>query len=151
MRRWIVAVGLSLLAGRASEAQSADQRAVGEVVRDFHAALARGDSAAALRLLAPDAVILEAGGLESRTQYREHHLPGDLAFAQAVPSERAVPTIVVVGNAAWVVGTSRTTGTFRDRAVNSVGAELVVLSRESEGWMIRAVHWSSRAGRSGGS
>ena len=140
-------VALMLAVGAPLSAQNADERAVDETVRAFHAALAAGDSAAALRLLAPDAVILEAGGLETRAQYREHHLPGDLAYAKAVPSERARATIVVSGDVAWVVGTSRTTGTYRDRPVNSMGAELVVLSRGPSGWMIRAVHWSSRAVR----
>lgn len=142
-----IVVALMLAVGAPLTAQSADERAVDETVRAFHAALAAGDSAAALRLLAPDAVILEAGGLETRKQYREHHLPGDLAYAKAVPSERARATIVVSGDVAWVVGTSRTTGTYRDRPVNSTGAELVVLSRGPSGWMIRAVHWSSRAVR----
>lgn len=127
--------------------QGAEERAVEETVRAFHAALAAGDSVAALRLLAPDAVILEAGGLETRAQYREHHLPGDLAYAKAVPSDRARPTIVVSGDVAWVVGTSRTTGIYRERPVNSTGAELMVLSRGPSGWVIRAVHWSSRAVR----
>jgi hypothetical protein len=38
-------------------------------------------------------------------------------------------------------------GEFRARAVNSVGAELAVLTRAGDGWRIRAIHWSSRARR----
>ena len=141
-------LALALLAGSSqvqAQAPSPDQQAVLGAVRAFHEALVRGDSSAALRLLAPDALILEAGGLETRADYRGHHLPGDIAFAQAVPSQRAEPTVMVSGDVAWVVWTSRTTGTFRDRAINSAGAELVVLSRAPEGWQIRAIHWSSRA------
>jgi ketosteroid isomerase-like protein len=150
MRATLATIGFLLLSTISVpvSAQSADERAVEETVRAFHAALAAGDSAAVVRLLAPDALILEAGGLETRAQYREHHLPGDLAYAKAVPSERARPTIVVSGDVAWVVGTSRTTGTYRERPVNSTGAELMVLSRGPSGWVIRAVHWSSRAVRS---
>ena len=44
-------------------------------------------------------------------------------------------------------GTSRTTGTYRERAINSAGAELMVLSRTADGWNIRAIHWSSRSVR----
>lgn len=125
-------------------AQTGDQAAVAATVQAFHEALARGDSAAVLRLLAPDALILESGGLETKDDYRGHHLPGDIAFARAVPSDRKAPTVVVAGDVAWVVGTSRTTGTFRDRTINSAGAELVVLTRAPDGWVIRAIHWSSR-------
>ncbi|MEO6068261.1 MAG: nuclear transport factor 2 family protein [Gemmatimonadota bacterium] len=125
-------------------AQSPEQRAVVAIVEAFHDALGRGDSTAALRLLAPGALILEAGGLESRDEYRAHHLPGDIAFARSVSSRRDEPEVIVAGDVAWVVGTSRSSGMFGDRAVNSANAELVVLSRSGEGWRIRAIHWSSR-------
>lgn len=125
-------------------AQSPEQRAVVAIVEAFHDALGRGDSTAALRLLAPGALILEAGGLESRDEYRAHHLPGDIAYARSVSSQRDEPEVIVAGDVAWVVGTSRSSGMFRDRAVNSANAELVVLSRNGEGWRIRAIHWSSR-------
>jgi hypothetical protein len=57
---------------------------VARTVEQYHRALAAGDSTAALTLLAPDAVILESGGVETRDEYRGHHLPGDVAFARAV-------------------------------------------------------------------
>src|ERR671932_192849 len=50
-------------------------------------------------------------------------LPADIAFARAVRSWRHVERVSIVGDAAWVVSTSRARGTFEGRAVNSVGAE----------------------------
>ena len=137
---------LALLAGTPASAQTptADQQAVLATVKAFHTALAQGDSLAALRLLADDVTILESGGIEARSEYRSHHLPADIGFARAVPSKGEDPVVTMLGDAAWVVGTSKTTGTFRDRPVNSAGAELMVLTRTPEGWRIRAVHWSSR-------
>ncbi|HJS47037.1 MAG TPA: nuclear transport factor 2 family protein [Gemmatimonadales bacterium] len=126
-------------------AQAADELAVGAVVRAFHDALMRGDSLAALALLAPDARVLESGGLETREEYRSHHLPADIAFTRAVPGQRTEPTIVVVGDVAWTIGASRSTGEYRGRPVDSAGVELMVLAREATGWRIRAIHWSSRA------
>ena len=118
------------------------------VVDAFHRALAAGDSSAALALLAPDVVILESGGSETRDEYRGHHLPGDIAFARAVPSRRVPLKVTIQGDAAWVSATSIVQGQFRDRQINSAGAELVVLSRSASGrWLIRAIHWSSRARR----
>lgn len=128
----------------ASVSSPEDSAAVSAVIEQYHAALAAGDSAAALRLLAPDAVILESGGMETRDEYRSHHLPGDIAFASAVESERRPVALKVAGDMAWAASTSRTQGTFRDRTINSTGTELVVLTRAAEGWRISAIHWSSR-------
>lgn len=138
------------LPGRGSAQAAPDSAAAVAAVAAFHAALARGDSTTALALLAPDAVILESGDLETREEYRAHHLPADIAFVRAVPSTAESRDVVVSGDVAWVTSTSRSAGTFRDRAVNSLNAELMVLSRDSTGWRIRAIHWSSRTRRQGG-
>lgn len=140
---------LSLLLPVAAMAQTAPDSAAAAVAA-FHEALTRGDSAAALTLLAPDAVILESGDRETLAEYRSHHLPADIAFTRAVPSTGEPPTAVLAGDVAWVTSTSRSTGTFQGRPVNSQNAELMVLSRDSTGWRIRAIHWSSRSRRPGG-
>ena len=114
------------------------------VVTQYQKALATGDSTTALALLASDAVVLESGGVESRQEYRTHHLPADMSFMSAVPSVRANMRVVVRGDVAWVSSTSTSRGAFRGRKINSSGAELMVLSREPDGWKIRAIHWSSR-------
>jgi len=126
-------------------AAGGDSAAVAAVVDRFQQALAEGDSATVLSLLAPDAVILESGGMETRDDYRAHHLPADIEFARALRSVAAPMRVVVRGDAAWAVSTSTTQGDFRGRAINSAGAQLVVLSRESDGWKIRAIHWSSHS------
>ena len=130
-----------------SPAAHPDSAQVAETVQRYHAALAKGDSAAALALLLDDAVILEAGGLETKPEYRSHHLASDIAFARAVTSERGPVNVRVVGDVAWAITTSTTTGTYRERAVDAQGAELMVLVRTRAGWKIAAIHWSSRARR----
>lgn len=126
---------------------TSDSAAVVATVLRYHAALESGDSLAALSLLAPDAVVLESGSLESLAEYRSHHLPSDIAFARAVKSERTPVRVVVEGDVAWVAQQSTAQGKFRDRAVDSAGAELMVLRRTVDGWTISAIHWSSRARR----
>jgi len=140
----ILLASVTSAAPRTSFAQSADRDDVATTVRAFHDALSRGDSLAALKLLAPDVQVLESGSLESLSEYRSHHLPADIAFARALPGTRAEPIITVRGEVAWAVGTSKTSGTYRDRLVNSAGAELMVLTRTAAGWRISAIHWSSR-------
>lgn len=145
-RRTTLAVVLAGATAAAAIAQSRDpeEASVRKVVADFHAALERGDSAAALALLLPGVVILESGGAEDLAEYRSHHLKADIEFARAVPSVRTVRSVTVRGVMATVAGTSTTQGEFRGRAVNSAGAELMVLEKGPDGWRISAIHWSSR-------
>lgn len=124
-----------------------DSAAVLATVSQFHAALAAGDSLAALALLTDDAIVLESGSVETRAEYRSHHLASDVAFARAVTTERLPLQVTVSGDVAWVSLTSTTKGEYRERPVDSAGAELVVLTRADDGWKIAAVHWSSRAQR----
>ena len=124
-----------------------DSAAVVATVLRYHAAISAGDSLAALALLTPDAVVLESGSFETRAEYRSHHLSSDIAFARAVASERAPVRVVVRGDVAWAALTSTAQGEYRGRAVNSAGAELMVLTRTADGWRIIAIHWSSRARR----
>jgi ketosteroid isomerase-like protein len=123
---------------------SADSAAVVDVIHLFHNALATGDSATVLRLLHDDAVILETGDSETKQEYRSHHLPSDIAFARAVPRESGPVRVRVHGDVAWASSTSIARGRYRDRDVNSQSAELVVLQRSGDGWVISAIHWSSR-------
>jgi ketosteroid isomerase-like protein len=125
-----------------------DSAAVAAVVERYHRALESGDSVGALALLTTDAVILESGGIETREEYRSHHLPADIAFARAVKSVRGPVRVVVRADVAWATSTSTTEGEFRGRPINSAGAELMVLTRTTEGWKINAIHWSSRSRRS---
>ena len=75
-------------------------------VTGFHAALARGESGAALALLAPDVVIIEADGTETLAEYRLHHLPADIAYARAIASVNTLRSVAVRGDVAWVTTTS---------------------------------------------
>ena len=119
--------------------------AITAAVNGFHDALRRGDAKAAMELLAPDAVILESGGAETRDEYEKHRLAEDIAFSRVVTSTNSTLAVHIEGNAAWVSSTNRATGTFNGREVNSAGAELMVLTNSAAGWRIRAVNWSSHA------
>lgn len=124
-----------------------DSVQVVRTIEEFHRALAAGDTAVVQRLLAPRATILESGGVETRAEYLSHHLPGDIAFARAVPRERGGIAVEVRDDIAWASSTSNVKGRFRDRDIDSLGAELMVLERTAAGWQISAIHWSSRPRR----
>jgi ketosteroid isomerase-like protein len=128
----------------AQETSAADSAAVVEVIERYHTALAEADTAAVMALLAPNAIILESGGMETREEYRSHHLPADMAFARAVPRERGDMHVRVHGFTAWAASLNTARGTYRDREIDSRGAELMVFHRTETGWLIDAIHWSSR-------
>jgi len=114
----------------------------------FHAALAAGDRERALAALAPEVVIFEAGGAElSRDEYAHHHLAGDMAYLATTTTERVDRRNGARGELVWVLTRSRTSGTFREQPVATVGTETALLARTADGWKIVHLHWSSRAAR----
>lgn len=116
-----------------------------DVVDAFHAALAAGDSAAALNLLAPDVVIFESGGAEmSREKYRSHHLGADIEFSKSTAREITDRRVEAGPDVSIVLTRSATRGTFRDREIDSQGVETMVLVRTNEEWKISHIHWSAR-------
>ncbi|MBA3646424.1 MAG: nuclear transport factor 2 family protein [Gemmatimonadaceae bacterium] len=120
-----------------------DSASIAETAARFHLALRNGDSATAKSLLAPDIVVLESGQIENRADYIRHHLPADIEAAQSITSTRKLLSVTRQQDVAWVVSSSTSTGSFHGRAINSVGAELMILSKSDKQWRIRAVHWSS--------
>jgi ketosteroid isomerase-like protein len=132
-----------LLFGVAAPALPAGDSAA--TVDALHAALGAGDRDAALALLAEDLTVFESGWAErTREEYAAHHLGADMEFSAATEREVVSQTSVEAGEAAWVLTETRTTGTFRDRAVSSLGLETMVLRRTEDGWRIVHIHWSSR-------
>jgi ketosteroid isomerase-like protein len=145
--RLFACVLLCIAMGVPAAAQSAgsDAAAVTAAVNAFHEGIRTGDSAAVAQLIAEDALMLEAGGTETRGEYLKNHLPADIEFEKAVSVTRSPIRVVVNGASAWATSTSAFTGTFQGKPVDSIGAELMILTREPVGWRIRAIHWSGRA------
>ena len=115
-----------------------------EVVDAFHAALRRGDTAAAAAHLADDALIYESGNPErGKAQYASHHLAADAAFAKATSSAVTRRSGDAAGDFAWVSTEGTTKGTYRDRVINSASTETMVLRRQGGAWRIVHIHWSS--------
>ncbi len=127
-------------------APSAAANEAAKAVDAFHAALARGDTVAALALLAEDAMIFEEGNVErSKSEYAAHHAAADAAFSAAVPSTLLRRSAHATGDLAWIASETRTTGRYKERAVDRLGTESMVLRRDPDGWHVVHIHWSSRA------
>ena len=152
VKRWLVALTCLFLGGTSAklsgQAAAPAAEEISATVERFHRALADGDRAAALRLLAPDAIILEGGEAQSRAEYEREHLAEDIAFAHATKTDRSQLQVEQKGDAVWITTKSKTTGTFNGRKIDSVGVELIVLTKGEDGWRIRAIHWSSHSNKS---
>jgi ketosteroid isomerase-like protein len=130
-----------LVAGCSAPPRETD---VTTVLESFYGAMKRGDTAAAMNLIAPDALFLESGRLETRAEYEANHLPSDIAFEREVTGKRGPMRVSFSGDAAWVIVTTDYVGTFEGSPVDFTSAQLAVLTRETGDWRIRSIHWSSR-------
>jgi ketosteroid isomerase-like protein len=139
----LVAIALPVM-GCAPTPAAPNESEVTAVVESFYAAIKKGDRAAAMSVIAPDAVFLETGRLETRAEYEANHLPADIEFESQVNGKRGPMRVTFDGNTAWVIATTEYNGTFDGGPVNFVSAQLVVLTRGEGTWRIRTIHWSSR-------
>jgi ketosteroid isomerase-like protein len=117
---------------------------VAAVLESFYDAIKRGDPTAAMSVIAPDAMFVESGRVETREQYEMNHLPADIDFEKQVTGTRDPLRITFKDDAAWVIATTTYDGTFEGAPVQFVSAQLMVLTKEADAWKIRSIHWSSR-------
>jgi len=138
-------VGLAVcLAQAACSPAPPDERGVTAALEAFYGAMKTGDTAAAMRQIAPDAVFIESGRLETRAEYEANHLPADIQFEKQVSGRRGPMQVKFEDDAAWVIATTEYDGTFDGGPVNFVSSQLAVLTRIDGDWRIRSIHWSSR-------
>ena len=148
--QWLAVLALTATAA-SLEAQgnsrAADSAAARAIVDQYDAALAAGDSAKAVALLADDLMVMEAGAIETRAEYLAHHLGADMKASAGAKGERTVLKVSVVGDAAYIITKTVRPPTGAQGSTGSELAELMVLAKTSAGWQIKAIHWSSRRRR----
>ena len=113
-------------------------------LESFYSAMKAGDATKAMTFIAPDAVFVESGRLETRAEYEKNHLPNDIAFERQVTGRRGQWQVKSNGNTAWAIATTDFEGTFEGSPVSFISAQLAVLSTDGDNWRIRSIHWSSR-------
>jgi ketosteroid isomerase-like protein len=140
----IAALCVAATSARAQEPATPDEAEIRAAVLGFKAALAAGDSTAAIGYLHPDLVVYEAGHAESLSEYRSGHLGADMEYAAAVATQPIEQGLIVREGMAMWVSEGESKGEFRGRQVESHGTETIVLIPTDAGWKILHVHWSSR-------
>ena len=135
----------AILSGAASAAFAADAK---DTWASFHSALAAGDKAKALAMMAPDVAIYESGYVErSRAEYEGHHLAEDIAFAKTSTRKVLKQSERIDGNIALILEETETTGISHGKSVHAFGTGTAILEKKGDAWAITHIHWSSRKAR----
>ncbi|HUW28086.1 MAG TPA: c-type cytochrome [Sulfuriferula sp.] len=109
----------------------------------FQTALQKGDRAAVLALLAPDAVIREDGHVQTRESYAAGPLAEDIAFLKDAQITPITQGSMSMGDLA-VVGSERDiTAMVKGKPVTIRRRELLSLSQLGKEWKIVSVQWQS--------
>jgi ketosteroid isomerase-like protein len=135
-----------VLAAACTPAQSPadDEAAVAAAVKEFQTAMDTGDAPTVMRYLHDDALMMEGGTIEDRMRYEKDHLPADLEFAKGMKATRMPVRQTIRGDVAWARTSSEFRGTFEGKPLALKSLETMVLTREADGWRIRALHWSGQ-------
>ena len=132
----ILAVGADACTQKRSAAT--DEADVKAAIESFYVAVKKGDPKAAMAMIAPDAVFVESGRLETRQQYEENHLPSDIDFERDNTGTRGPWNIKINDDTAWGIASTAY------QEAGFVSTQLVVVTRGEDGkWLIRSIHWSS--------
>lgn len=153
MRRWrtavlargaaVAAVALWIQSCAPTPAAHTDGE-VTAVLESFYGAIKRGDAPAAMSVIAPDAVFIESGRLETREEYEKNHLPADIDFERQITGKRGPLRVTFAGDTAWIIATTEYEGKIEGGFVSFASSQLMVLSKDADTWKIRTIHWSSR-------
>jgi ketosteroid isomerase-like protein len=154
-RHTLAAIALAILACTPPEPNAfsaADERAIRQVDSLYVAAWLRDDTAAVLRTLAPDAVLMPAGQrpLMTPNDIRAFWWPTDGSRTKILTFRRVIDEIAGDANLAWVRGTDTLTFTYdKGQAHNELASRsmtLAVWRRQQDGsWRISRMMWGTRA------
>ncbi len=113
------------------------------IAQAFHTALQKGDRAAVLALLAPEAAISEGGHTQSRDEYASGHLGEDIAFLK-----NATVTLISLGSMPMgdtaMVGSESTIKTIiKNKPITLSSREMLTLRKSGPAWKIAAIQWQS--------
>jgi ketosteroid isomerase-like protein len=89
-------------------------------------------------------VIFESGNVESSlAEYESHHMKSDIAFMAAMNIELLTREVIDAGESATVISRSRISGKYKNKEIDLVNTETLVIQRRNGKWKVVHVHWSS--------
>ena len=107
-------------------------------------AIGKGDTEELKRVLDQNVVIFESGNVESSlAEYESHHMKSDIAFMAAMNIELLTREVIDAGDSATVISRSRISGQYKNKEIDLVNTETLVIQRRNSEWKVVHVHWSS--------
>jgi ketosteroid isomerase-like protein len=115
----------------------------GKVITQFHKAIKKGYQKKARSLLDDNVIIFEGGKVErSADDYANHHMIADMKYLAKIHTEVLEHSVKVVGNTAYSMSLTKSTGQVKGKYINSEGMESMVLQKKEGKWRIVHIHWS---------
>lgn len=116
----------------------------GKAITEFHKALKLGHNKKARYLLDDNVIIFEGGGVEtSADEYANHHMLADMKYLAKIKTEVLTHRVNIVGDMAYSMSRTKSTGQIKGKYINSEGMESMVLQKKSGQWKIVHIHWSN--------
>ena len=117
---------------------------VEKTVHLFHSALKKGKQKQARELLDDNVTIFEGGRVErTAAEYANHHMLADMKYLAAINTETLEQNIKVIGNIAYVMSRSKSTGHYKNKVINHESMETMILQKTNGNWKISHIHWSN--------
>jgi len=139
VRRYgLAALLMSLSACAPAPPKEADVAAIADA---FYGAIKAGDTKTVMGLIAPDAVFVESGKIETRAEYEANHLPADIEFEKQTKGTRGPLKVTFDGrDTAWAISRAEYDEGNPEKYIIT---QLMVLTRDGGTWRIRTISWSS--------
>ena len=116
----------------------------GKAIIEFHKALKLGHKKKARSLLDDNVIIFEGGGVEkSADEYANHHMLADMKYLANIKTEVLTHSVKIVGDMAYSMSQTKSTGQIKGRFINAEGLESMVLQKNNNQWKIVHIHWSN--------
>lgn len=128
---------------RVYPANSGADTQAGKVISQFHQAIKKGFQKKARYLLADNVIIFEGGQVErSADEYANHHMLADMKYLANIQTQVLEHSVKVVGDIAYSMTRTKSTGQYQGKYINSESMETMVLHKEDGKWKITHIHWS---------
>lgn len=131
----------------AQSPETSPEAQVRTVVEAYHKAFEQRDLEGLRRLLAPELLVFESGGVDrGRDTYLGHHLGPELKEMNAWTTSGMEMKVQTEGAMAYATCAFAYEATFTNGKTSKAKAtETLLLAKEKDQWLIRHIHWSSRA------
>ena len=107
-------------------------------------AFTNGDVDVLRRIVAPDVLIFESGGVESSlVEYEGHHMLADMEFMKAMQREEISQQMSNSDDLATVFTRSRLFGSYKGKEIDLNSTETLVMKKMNGKWKVVHIHWSS--------